>query len=114
MYNFKDLTTYRRFIRGYFGRSYRWDELTMCINEFFECTGKEASENLLKEIHYIIELNDWEYIKKFNIEAEGIYYEEERNKEMMAKIIDVLSKNLRDKVSPADIPSTYEDSKTGW
>ncbi|MFZ5987740.1 MAG: hypothetical protein ACOYWZ_11525 [Bacillota bacterium] len=114
MNNYKDLKTYKKFISCYFNISYKWNELEKGINEFFEYEGKKASENLLEEIQYIIELNDWEHIKKVNIETAYIYYEEERNKEMMSIIIDVLSKDLKDKVSPADVPSTYEDSKTGW
>lgn len=114
MNDYKDLKMYKRFISCNFNISYRWSELEKGINEFFEYEGEKTSENLLEEIHYIIELNDWEYIKKVNIETAHIYYEEERNKEMMSIIIGVLSKNLKDKVATADVPTRFKDSNEGW
>lgn len=95
MDNYKDLNAYKWFIDGYFYISYRWDELQMAIDNFIEGEGAEDSKKLLGEVMYILELDDWEYIKKINIETVQIYYDEARNKEMMHIIVDALSKRLK-------------------
>jgi len=92
---YKNLDTYKSFISAYFNISYRWNELEMAINNFIEYEEKEDVEKLLAEVEFIKELDDWEHLRKLNIETAGIYYDEARNKEFVQIIIDVLSEKLK-------------------
>lgn len=94
MKNYQDLETYKWFISAYFNISYRWTELEMSINDFFEREEQEEVEKLLNEAKFIQELDDWEYLRNVNIETAEIYYDEARNKEFIQIIIDVLSEKL--------------------
>lgn len=41
-------------------------------------------------------MDDWEYLRKINIETTGIYYDEARNKEFIQILIDRLTEKLKD------------------
>lgn len=92
MENIKELKTYKWFIDAYFSRSYMWDELISCINEFTEHEQQERVEKLLEEVKFIKELDDWEYIEKADINTAQIYYDESKNKEMIQIMIDNIRK----------------------
>lgn len=47
------LETYKYFIDAYFNMSYRWADLEMTINDFFELESKEEVEKLLEEVNFI-------------------------------------------------------------
>ncbi|WP_010502953.1 hypothetical protein [Paenibacillus elgii] len=96
MNEYVSLDTYKYFIDAYFNMSYRWNDLEMTINDFFELEKKEEVEKLLEEVNIIKKIDDWEYLRKINIETAEIYYDEARNKEFIQIVIDVLSKKLKD------------------
>lgn len=95
MNEYEALNTYKSFISAYFNISYRWNELGMAIDNFIEYEDKKDVEKLLAELNSIQAMNDWEQLRKLNIETAGIYYDEARNKVFVQKVIDVLSEKLR-------------------
>lgn len=90
--NEKKLEVFKDFIQAYFNLDVKYLELEKLVLEIKNTEPCEFTEQLLKEAKYIIKLNNWDYIHDFILENGFRDYEEEKLKEMIWKIIMVLSK----------------------
>lgn len=90
----RNLDTYKYFISCYFHLSYGWDDIEMCIDNLLEDDSIEVAEKLLAEAKLIKEMDDWDSLRKLNIETGYIYYDKARNKEFIQILMDTITEKL--------------------